>query len=172
MFLNRFKKKSNLKFINKLLNSRSTSISSGKIKSVGVILNLDEFNKREKLLLLFKSIGLRENKVKFITFIADEKTAPNYWDLFFYPKNFGWNGKIKNIELEVFLKKEFDILISYYRKDNIELNMVTALSKANFKVGITNKDQRLNDFIIDVEPNQFNVFKEEFVKYLKVLNKI
>lgn len=172
MFLKRFKKKSNLNFINKVLNSREVSINSNKIESIGVILNLDEFNEREKLLLFFRSLGIRENKVKFITFISDEKNKLNSWDLYFNPKDFGWKGKINNVELQEFINTKFDALISYYKKDNIEMNTVTALSNANFKIGISNKDERLNDFIIDVEPNQFNIFKYELVKYLKVLNKI
>lgn len=172
MFLNRFKKKSNQNYINKILKSRKTSVNSNKIESVGIILNLDEFNEYDNLRLFLKNIGIRENKVKFITFITDEKSAPNSWDSYFNPKNFGWNGKIKNIELQQFINTKFDALISYYKEDRLELNTVTALSKSNFKIGISSIDQRLNDFIIDVKPNQINIFKKEIIKYLKVLNKI
>ena len=45
-------------------------------------------------------------------------------------------------------------------------------SKANFKVGISNFDQRLNDFIIDIGAEHVDVFKTELEKYLKGLNKI
>ncbi len=172
MFLKRFKKKSNQNYINKILNSRNKSVNDNKIESVGVILNLDEFNEHENLRLFLKSIGIMENKIKFITFITDEKLVPNSWDSYFNPENFGWNGKIKNIELQAFINTKFDALISYYKADNLELNTVTALSKANFKIGISVYDQRLNDFIIDIKPNQVNVFKQETIKYLKVLNKI
>ena len=44
--------------------------------------------------------------------------------------------------------------------------------KANFKIGLSNTDQRLYDLIIDVKPDQFGVFKEELKKYLTVLNKL
>jgi len=172
MFLKRFKKKSNQNYINKILKSRKISVNDKIIESVGVILSLDEFNEHENLKQFMKDIGIMQNKVKFITFITDEKLAPNSWDSYFNPKNFGWNGSIKNIELEEFIKYNFDVLISYYKEDNIELNMVTALSKANFKIGISNNDQRLNDFIIDVKPNQVQIFKKETIKYLRVLNKI
>ena len=46
------------------------------------------------------------------------------------------------------------------------------MSKANFKVGISNTDERLYDLIIDVKPKQFQLFKTEFVKYLNILNKL
>ncbi|RLD30221.1 MAG: hypothetical protein DRI75_00675 [Bacteroidetes bacterium] len=172
MFLKRFKKKSNQNYINKILNSRNESVNDNKLKSVGVILNIDEFDEHEDLRLFLKNIGIMENKIKFITFVTEEKFVPNSWDLYFNPKDFGWKGKINSIELQEFINTKFDALISYYKGDNLELNMVTALSKANFKIGISNSDQRLNDFIIDVKPNQIAVFKQETLKYLKVLNKI
>ncbi|TJY36084.1 DUF6913 domain-containing protein [Pontimicrobium aquaticum] len=172
MFLKRFKEKSNQKYINTLLSSRQNVVDSRKIESVGIVLNFDEFNNYEAFKSLFKEIKILENKVKFIAFITDEKLTPNNWDAFFNPKNFGWNGKIDNVELEEFVNTEFDALISYYKEDSLELNLVTALSKANFKIGISGKDKRLHDFIIDVTTNQIDLFKMELIKYLKVLNKI
>jgi hypothetical protein len=172
MFLKPFKEKSIQNYINKILKSRKVSVNNHKIETIGVILNFDEFDNQEEFRLFFKSIGVMENKVKFITFITDEKSVPNSWDSYFNPKQFGWNGTITNIELQEFINVKFDALISYYKVDNLELNAVTALSKANFKIGISTSEQRLNDFIIDVKPNQINIFKQEIVKYLKLLNKI
>jgi Family of unknown function (DUF6913) len=172
MFLKRFKVKSNQKYINNILNSRTPNIDASKIESVGVILNFDEFNDYDDFRKFFKSIGILENKIKFIAFITDEKLKPNSWDAYFFSNSFGWNGRINGVELHEFINMEFDALISYYKEDNLELNLVTALSKANFKIGISGKDKRLNDFIIDVKPNQTQVFQKELIKYLKVLNKL
>jgi len=172
MFLKRLQKKSNRIFINKVLNSRNISVNENKIESVGIILNLDEFNEHEDLILFLKSLGIMENKIKFITFVTNKKLAPNSWDSYFYPNDFGWNGKINNIELQQFIENKFDVLISYYKNDRIELNLVTALSEANFKIGISRYDLRLNDFIIDVKTYEFSVFKQETTKYLKKLSKI
>ena len=92
--------------------------------------------------------------------------------LLFSKKQIGWKGKIKSNELETFINTNFDALISYYKQDNLELNLVTARSKANFKIGISHNDERLSDLILDVKPNDFNIFKKELVKYLTILNKI
>jgi len=172
MFLQRFKKKSIQKSINKILNSRNVSVNNKKIESVGIILNQDEFNKHEDLRQFLISLGIMENKIKFISFITDAKLAPNTWDNYFDPHSFGWHGSIKNVELDEFINTKFDTLISYYKADNLELNAVTTMSKANFKIGISKNDQRLNDFIIDIKPSQITIFKKELLKYLKVLNKI
>jgi hypothetical protein len=172
MFFKRLKKKSNQKYINNILNNRKASVDERSIKYVGVIFNHNEFKNYDQIRHVFKEIGINENKVKFITFIDDAKSRPNSWDAYFYPENFGWKGKIEGVDLIDFVNEPFDALISYYQHDNLELNMATTLSKANFKIGITNKDERLYDFIINIEPNQINIFKNELIKYLKVFNKI
>ena len=172
MFLKRFKEKSIQKYVNSVLDNRKAAVHDRLIKSVGIVLNLEEYNNYDRLRQLIKSIRVKDNRVKFIAFIEDEKSAPNSWDSFFNPKNFGWKGKIDNVELEEFLETKFDILISYYTSDRLELNYVTAVSQANFKVGITNHDPRLYDLIIEIEPKHVQVFENELVKYLKVLNKI
>ena len=79
---------------------------------------------------------------------------------------------IKNLDLQEFIETDFDALISYYKKDNLELNYATACSKANFKIGLSNYDQNLNDFIIDINPNFIDIFGKELKKYLTGLKKI
>ncbi len=172
MILKRFKENSNQKYINRILNSRISSVDNRHIESVGIVVNIEEFSDYDELKALFKSLGINENKIKIISFISNEKMEINSWDSSFYPKDIGWQGKILDQELQTFIDSEFDALISYYKNDNLNLNMITTLSKANFKIGISNTDERLNDFIIDVETGQLQLFKEELLKYLKVLNKI
>lgn len=172
MFLKRFKEKSIQKYINNILKKRKANVSDGRMESVGIILSQEEYNEHENLTSFFKDHGLRENKIKFITFIEEERNKPNTWDAYFSTKDIGWKGKLINVELEEFVKARFDVLISYYRNDNLILNTATALSNANFKIGISNKDVRLNDIIIDIKTSQIDLFKKEFLKYLKTLNKI
>ena len=49
---------------------------------------------------------------------------------------------------------------------------MTALSKANFKIGINTEDTRLHDLIIDIKPSNTDVFKVELIKYLTQLNRL
>ena len=172
MIFKAFKEKSNQKYVNKLLSARQAVVDSRKIKSVGVILNTNEFADFEAYRTFLKSIGIKANKIKIIAY-AEEETSVNYhWDIYFGPKDFGWKGKINNIELNNFVETEFDALISYYKEEILELNLITAQSKANFKIGLSNNDQRLYDLIIDLKPNEFALFNSELKKYLTVLNKL
>lgn len=172
MFLRRLKEKSNQKYFKNLLNSKREKSKSGKVDSVGVLLNFDEFNAYDKFRKMLKNIGIKENRVKFLALIDDEMVKPNSWDAFFCKKDFGWNAKITNVELSEFIDTEFDALICYYNEDVLELNLVAAMSNANFKIGIGKQDDRLYDLIIDLDSSHSEVFQYELEKYLKVLNKI
>ena len=172
MFLKRFKEKSIQKYYRTVLSSPRTAIHQNKIRSVGVLLNYDEYNNYDKLRFILKDIGIKDNRVKFLALISDEKSVPNHWDAFFYPECFGWKGKFEHVELEEFVTTPFDALISFYNEERWELNLVTALSKANFKIGISDYEPRLFDLIINIETKHIDVFHGELIKYLKRLNKI
>lgn len=172
MILKAFKEKSNQKYINKLLNARRVAVSNTKMNTVGVILNSSEFSDFEAFRVFFKALGIQPAKTKIIAFVDDPKASNNLWDTYFNPKDFGWKGKINNIDLQTFVETKFDVLISFYKGHHLELDLITASSQANFKVGLTNEDQRLYDLIIDVKPKEFQLFKDELKKYLTVLNKL
>ncbi|MBJ6369015.1 DUF6913 domain-containing protein [Snuella sedimenti] len=167
-----FKKRSNKRYLNKLISQRSVNVGDTKVKSLGVILCFDEVDDIELFRGLAAHLRIRPNKLKVIAFSSNGKEKANAWDLCFNPNDFGWNGTIKNVELKSFLDTEFDVLISYYTEELLELKLLTALSKSQFKVGILQTDKRLNDLIIKTDITEFNVFKEELYKYLTILNKI
>lgn len=172
MILKVFKEKSNQKYINKLLNAKRVAIHRAKITSVGVILNVSEFSDFDAFQIFFKSLGLSETKIKMIAFVEDSKQSKVLWDVSTSPKDFGWKGKINNSDLLSFINTKFDVLISFYRQNHLELDVITASSKANFKVSLINEDERLYDLMIDVQTTEFNLFTTELKKYLTVLNKL
>tara|TARA_R110002049_G_scaffold41236_1_gene124484 strand:+ start:1509 stop:2027 length:519 start_codon:yes stop_codon:yes gene_type:complete len=172
MILEGFRKKSNEKYLNKLLSKRHVNVSDNKIESLGVILNIDEKTDFELFIKLAENLKIHPNKLKIITFSEHVKDDINSWDNCYNPKDFGWKGRIKNIELQSFLDLKLDALISYYEKEILELKLITASSNAKLKVGILQTDERVNDLIIKTNLKEFDVFKTELFKYLTILNKI
>ena len=172
MILKGFKQKSNKKHLNKLLSERQVNVTDDKVVSLGVILNIDEVDDFDCFRKLADYIKVRPNKLKIVAFSENKKEDLYSWDLCFNQKDFGRNGIIKNIELQEFLDAKFDVLISFYEKEVLELKLMTALSKAKFRIGILQTDERLNDIIIKTNLNQFELFKTEVFKYLTILNKI
>ncbi len=172
MFLKALKEKSNKNYLNKLVSERQVNHLDTNIDTLGVLLNLDEIDNFDNFRILADHINIRPNKLKIIAFTKTENTKINFWDICFTPKDFGWNGTIKNIELQSFIDTPFDALISYYENPILELKLITAYSKAKFKIGILQTDLRLNDLILKTPLNEFELFKKELIKYLRVLKKI
>ena len=171
MILKGLKEKSIKKNLNSILNNREADFNSNKIESMGIIINADETQDLEAIKTIATALQIRPNKLRIIAFTTSKKEETYSWETCFNPKDFTWNGKINNVELQGFLDTEFDVLISYYSKDVLELKYVTAASKAHFKVGIFQLDKRFNDLIIKTELTNIEAFKAELTKYLKVLNK-
>ncbi len=172
MFFKRFKTLSLQKNITLILKSRTKNFQSAKVSSVGIIFDYDSYYNYDFFQELTGELGVMKNKIRFVALIDQEKNRPNSWDSFFSLENFDWLGRSKNIEIDEFVDQPFDLLISYYSPNKLELNLVTALSKANFKIGINSKDARLHDLIIEVDPSKTDVFKIELLKYLTQLNRL
>lgn len=172
MFFKRFKEKSNQKYINKLLSERSGSVKQGDIQTVGVLLNTDEYYDVEAIHTFFKSLDIQQARTRIVAFVADEKASRELWGAYYSPKHIGWNGKINHPELQLFVDTNYDMLLCFYREPHMELDVIAAQSKAEFKVGISPRDLRFFDLTIDVETNQFKLFTSELTKYLNVLNKL
>jgi len=64
------------------------------------------------------------------------------------------------------------MLISYYDIEKAALLLVTQRTNANFKVGFSTIDKRLNHFMINTVAENYTVFTNELFRYLKILNKI
>lgn len=172
MFLKAFKENSNKKYLNKILSNRYVNVDDSKIESLGVIINMGENEDFGLFKNLITKLKINPNNFKIIGFSKEKKTNLNTWDLCFNPEDIGWRGEIKHSELQTFLDKKFDVLISYYLAEDLELKLLTAKSKALFKVGILQNDLRLNDLIIQTHLKEFDVFENEVFKYLTILNKI
>lgn len=172
MFLRGFKLKSQYKFINKQRTAGTVAHSQGSIKSIGVVINLAEFDDIEAFREFMELQGINYNHIKLMLFNHDHTNEVNFSETICTPRDFGWGGTVKNDTVKRFLDTEFDALISYYNSREVELSLLTACSKANFKIGLAQQDDRFNDLIINLKPKDFDLFRTELVKYLKILKKL
>lgn len=172
MILKAFKAKSNQKFVEKLLFTRKAQFCTQKITTVGVLFNKSEFVEKQTVIEFLGGLGIKKNNIQFFTFSEDKEDKKNPQDHIFTSKGFGWRGKLSNEALVDFTNTQFDALICYYLSDQDELKQIAAMSKAKFKIGVSNADQRIYDIIISVALQEFSIFKTELKKYLSILKKI
>lgn len=172
MILKGFKEKSKKNYINSQLKNRIIKEFNTKVASIGVVFNTDEINEIPDFNGLAQALGIEKEKVEVIAFKYRVEENESLFNPTFSSKQIGWRGVIKDQTLQQFLNKEFDILISYYKKDVTALKLITVASKAKLKVGVLETDERINDIIIKIEINNFSTFTSEIKKYLNILNKI
>lgn len=147
-------------------------ILDNKVNSLAILLDSD--NKAELITEdLAKKLNFDIGKIKIIVYGDFQETAtqiinPNY----FTEKEFGYKGVIKSNNLKSFVKTEFDVLINYAPQTNLFINMVTLLSKAKFKIGFANIDDRLFNLVVSEDTHNPSVFNSEVKKYLTILNKL
>ncbi len=169
----KFKYKSGLKFLKEELNSPPEIIERAKgIRSVGVIADLDSFDHAEMFFDFIEDYHLRPNAVKIIGYKGYyDKNSP-YSTPVFSDKDLGWNGNIENSYALEFLSREYDLLVNYYTKDNLMMQLMTIKTKARINVGFAEVDQSFNDLILEADLQDFKTFKNELKKYLLVMNEI
>lgn len=116
-----------------------------------------------------KTLGL-EN-VKILTFLDYDKKNHTI-NSYFTEKDIDWNGTIQKADFRDFLNEPFDLLIGYFDTKNIFLELAVLKSKATFKVGFSDVNQRLYDMEIAEIPSKIDNFLNELKKYLVILKKM
>ncbi len=171
MFLNIIKSFSLKNKVSKLLSNLPVSHSGDSIYSIGIIfdgnisLNIDSIV--EELL----KHGIEEKQINVLIFKDKINKKDNFkFDAVSY-KDINLSGVIINSKAEQFLNFQFDLLINYHDFEKAPLVYLSYVSKANFKVGFTSKDKKLNQFMINTNTNNYQLFVDELFKYLTILNK-
>ncbi|MEM7380900.1 MAG: hypothetical protein AAF361_06840 [Bacteroidota bacterium] len=169
----KFKYKSGLKYLKEELRHPTSESTRGKgLRTIGVIVDLDKFDKAEVFYEFVEDFKLRPNAVKIIGYKSYyDKNSP-YATPVFSDKDLGWNGAIENSYALEFLSREYDLLVNYYKHENLLLQLMTVKTKARFNVGFKEVDANLNDLILETSMADFKTFKSELKKYLRVFNEI
>jgi hypothetical protein len=172
MFLKFFKNFSAKRILNKSSLHVNSVVTDKPIERVGLLIDETYFSDKDKLVQLLLSKGIQEKNLSLLAY--KNKYKKN--EIISYPhyskKDVSCLGTIDNKEALDFIGQEFDLLISFYDHKQIPLVIVTHQSKADFKVGFTEVDKRLNHFMINTSIEKYALFVEELFKYLRILNKI
>ena len=172
MFLNKIKNFWSKKNVKKRLSDVKHTDSNNKIKKVGLIIDEVYFNDKVKLIQELTLNGILPNDIEFIAFRDTIKKNEVFDYSVFSNKDMSWNETFATQQANDFIAKNFDLLISYYDVEKAPLMLMTLHSKADFKVGFSSVDKRLNQFMIDTNAENYKVFINELFKYLKILNKL
>nr|WP_299388782.1 hypothetical protein [Allomuricauda sp.] len=169
----KFKVKSGLKYLQDAMQKPAAELNRGRgISSIGCIVDVDKFSNAEVFYELIDEYELRPNAIKIIGYKREyDKNSP-YAIQIFSDKDLGWKGDIENGYVLEFLGREYDMLLNYYQEDNLMMKLLSVKTQARLKVGFGTLDHKINDLILNTSLNDFDLFKSELKKYLKVLNEL
>ncbi|MCL6273086.1 hypothetical protein M3P19_03645 [Muricauda sp. 2012CJ35-5] len=169
----KFKVKSGQKYLQEVMLKPAAVVGRSKgISSIGCIVDVDNFKNAEVFYDLIDEYELRPNAIKIIGYKREyDKNSP-YAIQIFSDKDLGWKGEIENGYVLEFLGREYDMLINYYQEDNLLMKLLSVKTPARLKVGFGALDPKINDLILNTTLNDFDLFKSELKKYLKVLNEL
>jgi hypothetical protein len=156
---------------NNLHNTKSNSLST-KINTVGLLIDESYFFEKEALIQEIVAGGILINNIKIIVHRDKYKKNEVYLQPTFSIKNLNWKAEITNPLVVDFINEKFDLLISYYDIEKAILLKITNNSKAQFKIGFSTIDKRLNHLMINTNAENYQVFIHELFRYLRILNKL
>ncbi|MEO9893067.1 hypothetical protein [Aurantibacter sp.] len=169
----KFKHRSAEKFLKEELSKPMPAVQRTQgITSLACIVDLDNFDDANLFYEFVEDYKLRPNAVKIIGYKNFyDKNSP-YSTPVFSDKDLGWNGDIENSYVHEFLSREYDLLVNYYNRESLMIQLMSVKTKARVRVGFKEVDQIYNDIILDSPLKEFKIFKSELKKYLGVLNEI
>ncbi len=172
MFLNYIKNYFLLKILKNNLNSVTVSKGSASIETIGLLIDESYFLEKETLVEELIANGISKSNIKIIVYRDKWKKNEVYSQPTFGTNHLNWNAQIKEPIVREFIKEKFDLLISYFDVEKAFLIKITNNSRAQFKVGFSSIDKRLNHLMINTNAENHTVFVHELFRYLKILNKI
>ncbi len=153
-----------------LLKRRSSSQGVSGLKTLAILIDASQSVNMPVLVKIANELGVKSEKLIVMGFKDEKDIDENDLEIKYYSdKSFGVRGDIKDSSLKSFVEKDYDVLISFYDEDKIELNYISSASRAKLKVGFAEVDHRINDLIIGSATNNVNLFMTELKKYLKIL---
>lgn len=172
MFLNYIKDFFLIKILKNSLHNVKSSTLTTSIQTVGLLMDESYFFEKDDLVKELVANGIQESKIKIIVYRDKLKKNELFSQPTFGIKHLNWKAEITNPKVKDFINEKFDLLISYYDVEKAILLNITHNSKAQFKVGFSSIDKRLNHLMINTNAENYKVFVHELFRYLKILNKI
>ncbi len=114
------------------------------------------------------AMNLELSKDRFHIMVFNKNNFKNFKTNYISIDDVGLFGKLP-LSINKFLNKRFDLLFNLHYRNSL-LSLLSFRSKANFRIGLIQADKRLNNLIINLNPEN-PAFIAESVKYLNIIFK-
>lgn len=162
-------------YANKILNKKFKDLKRDisvfnfeKAKNIGILWHIDD---KEAFKFMEENLDIGKISLTSLCFRGNNKEEiPGS----FSEKETNWLGFPKTEHVKGFIQTEFDLLINVSLINSFAMVAVSALSKARFKIGVTDGFKNYFDLSIDVSKNPNSLYLAEqqlfYLKELKINN--
>lgn len=151
-------------------NQKEHSLS--KVNQIAIFVDENTTFDETAFMNLQRIIKLDSSHFKILTFKEKKSSFNEFRGTVVHQNDINWKAKITSISVKEFISKSFDLLIDYTQADNLMKQLLVSKINASLKVGYSDKNNDLYDFMIDANPSKIDLFNYEMVKYLNILKLI
>lgn len=160
------------KYIKNSIFNELTAVNNEVIKTIGILIDGRRFDQSEQLINEINKYSNNQFKINILVFRKKTNKNEIITNPFYTKKNIGFNGTIRKDEVKNFINFPFDLLINYFDEKDLNLEVISVLSNAKFKVGIESSNQSINHFFIKTNLEEYKSFTKILFDYLKIFKKI
>lgn len=131
------------------IKSNRPSVEFDYAESIGIVFDATDSKNRIKVMDYAQSLIKNGKQVKLLGSVKSKEKELTFPFSFFCQREVNWKMIPESPEVDKFLKNDFDILINLYLGKNNPIEYISAISKANLRVGPYSDNTNSYDLIID-----------------------
>lgn len=148
-------------------------ISLQRAKSIGFLCNITDEDSYKNIFSLFSKFQ-NANRTLWLIGYVDDKSVPYYCLQqltadYFCKKELNWFGKPVKVQIDDFIKKDFDMLIDFTQKPFQSIQYILKLTQSGFIVGGNQHHKNDYDLFIDIQNKDPYMLLENINLYTKKL---
>ncbi len=123
-------------------------------QKIGLLFNATDQQQRQTVLSYAEALQTKGKKVQLLAFYDDKNQQPNFTFKHFSRKELNFFRRPKGQFVDAFIAESFDILINLFLVEEPALEYISALSKAQLRVGPYTERTYCYDLMIDTSNRQ------------------
>ncbi len=132
------------------ININRTSVEFDIAKSIGILFDATDPSSRNKVTAYAQSLIKNGKNVSLLGFVKNKQKDLSFSFKYFTLNEVNWRMIPQSAEINQFMNKKFNILINLYLGKNYPIEFISALSKANLRVGPLSDNSNCFDLMIDI----------------------
>lgn len=162
------------RFKKKFKNLKNQSKQSIKTFKSMVIIVPQEFAVSNKFFMdLSEELNISTKKITVVVFSKKKrlKISTDFINqIFCSKKQLGISGDFPD-EMIALFEKKFDLLVNFFNEKDIFPELISINCKSKLRVGFFKANHKINDVILDITPNETDLFLNESKNYLNTFLK-